>query len=199
MKTETLAFDTNVSGLRYQPHWLVPERADQLFEQLLAEVSWRQDTINLFGSAHNLPRLQAWYGDPGTRYSYSGLSMEPLSWLPGLAELRLELQNSLQLPFNSVLVNLYRNGRDSNGWHADNEPELGPHPAIASVSLGATRRFRLRKISDKRQTHAIDLAHGSLLVMESGVQEIWQHQLAKTARPVAERINLTFRNIIHRS
>ena len=183
--------------LWYQPCWLPVDEANQLYCCLLDQVHWQQGRIKLFGQEHLIPRLQAWYGDPCAQYSYSGLGLQPLPWLPQLLNLKERLTAASGTPLNSVLVNLYRDGRDSNGWHADNEVELGFEPVIASVSLGATRRFRLRNIKDKSKTLAFDLPHGSLFIMGAGIQQHWQHQLSKTARKVNPRINLTYRRIIH--
>ncbi len=188
--------DLDPGRLWYWPGWMASGQADDLYRQLLDEVSWQQDSIRLFGKFHKLPRLQAWYGDPGTSYQYSGLQLSSRPWIYPLQVLRNKLSSQLGYPFNSVLLNHYRNGQDSNGWHADNEPELGCSPVIASISLGAVRRFRLRSNCDRKRTLMLDLEHGSLLLMGAGVQENWQHQLAKTTRPVQGRINLTYRNII---
>ncbi|MCL6270913.1 alpha-ketoglutarate-dependent dioxygenase AlkB [Sansalvadorimonas sp. 2012CJ34-2] len=182
--------------LSYWPEWLAEHQANRLFDLLLDKVKWRQDVITIFGKTHSIPRLQAWFGDPGTQYQYSGMVLEPSPWPDILKPLRDRVSSEAGEPFNSVLVNLYRTGSDSNGWHADNEPELGKSPVIASLSLGAVRRFRLRNISDKTRTMTLDLPSGSLLVMGKGVQENWHHQLAKTSRDVGPRINLTFRRII---
>lgn len=181
--------------LYHWPEWLAPERADRLFRDLYDNIPWRQETVVLFGRRHAVPRLQAWCGDPGAGYSYSGLHLAPQPWLPALQAVRLALSRLLSVDFNGVLVNLYRNGRDSMGWHSDNEPELGCRPVIASVSLGARRRFRLRHIHDRQRTHALELEHGSLLVMGAGVQESWQHQLPRSAVVQEPRINMTFRYV----
>lgn len=184
----------------YEPAWLGPGPAAALFAALRASVAWRQDRIRLFGRSHELPRLQAWYGDRGTDYVYSGIAMEPLPWLAPLAELRERLAATLAQAederFNSVLCNLYRDGRDSNGWHSDDERVLGPEPVVASVSLGATRRFRMRPKGGQAEAITLDLPSGSLLVMGAGAQAHWQHTLAKTARDVGERINLTYRRVV---
>lgn len=180
-------------NLLYWPNWLPQDQASALFDSLHGQVNWQQDRIVIFGKEHPIPRLQCWYGNPDAAYSYSGLKLSPNPWLPELESVKNALEPLAKSSFNSVLVNLYRNGQDCNGWHADNEPELGPSPVIASVSLGATRRFRLRQINNKTQTLSLDLLQGSLLIMEAGIQENWQHQLAKTAKPVGARVNLTYR------
>jgi alkylated DNA repair dioxygenase AlkB len=173
--------------------------ADALLEELMTEAAWEQRSIRIFGQEMPQPRLTAWYGDPAAHYTYSGLTWEPLPWTPSLLALRQRIEAASETPFNSVLLNLYRNGRDSMGWHADDEPELGPAPIIASLSLGATRRFRLRPHLARFQTQPIpspfglDLPHGSLLLMRAPTQEHWQHALPKTTRLIGPRLNLTFR------
>lgn len=145
------------------------------------------------------PRLTSWCSDPGVQYTYSGLRMDPSEWHPGLSDLRRRVEDELGQSFNSVLINAYRDGRDSMGWHSDDEAELGPAPCIASVSLGATRRFLLREKAAKskpRKSTGIDLSHGDLLVMANDSQSRWQHSLARTRKPVGLRLNLTFREIL---
>ena len=133
-------------------------------------------------------------GDAQAHYQYSGLSLSPQPWLPTVKAIRRKIEKRCCHRFNSVLINLYRDGKDSNGWHSDNEPELGENPVIASLSLGATRRFRLRhKYRKALAPYSIDLPHGSLLLMAGTTQQYWQHCLSKTARQVGPRINLTFR------
>lgn len=167
-------------------------RADAAFRRLIDELPWTEHELEMFGRTVLEPRLSAWIGDEGTAYRYSGRLREPRPWTPALIELRALCESLADARFNSVLANLYRTGSDSMGWHADDEPELGPHPVIASLSLGATRRFRLRHRLT-RETVSIDLPAGSLLVMRGPCQEHWQHSLPKTAREVGPRINLTFR------
>jgi len=182
------------ADLRFDPAFLPPAEAAALLAQLIAEVAWEQRAIRIFGQQIPQPRLTAWYGDPAARYTYSGLTWEPLPWSPALQALRQRVEAATGTRFNSVLLNYYRDGRDSMGWHADDEPELGPAPAIASLSLGATRRFRLRPQGGS--THlplGLDLPSGSLLLMRGPTQQHWQHALPKTARPVGPRLNLTFR------
>jgi alkylated DNA repair dioxygenase AlkB len=152
----------------------------------------------MFGKEVPQPRLTAWYGDPAAQYTYSGLTWEPRPWTPTLLDLRRRLEAATDARFNSVLLNYYRDGRDSMGWHADNEPELGAAPAIASLSLGASRRFRLRPYRGglTHPSFSLDLPTGSLLLMRGPTQQHWQHELPKTARPVGPRLNLTFRWIV---
>lgn len=182
------------ADLRYDPDFLPPAEADVLLAQLTAEVAWEQRSIRLFGQQVPQPRLTAWYGDAAARYTYSNLTWEPRPWTAALQALRQQVEAATGTRFNSVLLNLYRTGQDSMGWHADDEPELGPAPVIASLSLGATRRFRLRpRAGLVHPPFSLDLPSGSLLLMRGATQQHWQHALPKTARPVGPRLNLTFR------
>lgn len=167
----------------------------ELFETLLRDARWRQDRIRLYGREHPVPRLSAWYGDAGAEYSYSGLQLTPLPWLAPLQALRRRLQAHLGRHFNSVLLNYYRDGRDSMGLHADDEPELGARPVIVSISLGAVRRLVFRHRGGTAPAFRLDLADGSLLVMGGQCQANWRHELPRTRRPVGGRINLTYRRV----
>lgn len=174
--------------------FLAPAEAAALLAELTAAVAWQQQPIRLFGREVMQPRLTAWYGDPAATYAYSGLRLEPLPWLPALQQLRTRVEAAAGARFNSVLLNLYRSGQDSMGYHADNEPELGPAPVIASLTLGATRTFRFRpRPGVPAQPLSLPLTAGSLLLMRGPTQHNWLHALPKTARPVGARINLTFR------
>ncbi|UOQ98163.1 alpha-ketoglutarate-dependent dioxygenase AlkB [Hymenobacter sp. 5317J-9] len=182
------------ADLLFDPDFLPTAEADALLARLTAEVAWEQRSIRLFGQEFPQPRLTAWYGDPEARYTYSGLAWEPRPWTPALLALRQRVAAACAAPFNSVLLNLYRDGRDSMGWHADDEPELGPAPVIASLSLGAPRRFRLRPRAGLAHAPlSLDLVNGSLLLMRGATQQNWQHTLPKTTRPLGPRLNLTFR------
>ena len=167
---------------------------DRLFQILHNEIPWQQHVITLFGQALAVPRLSAWYGDPGTVYCYSGLRLTPLPWTPPLLEIKDTVEDLASARFNSVLLNLYRDGQDSVGWHSDAEPELGRNPLIASVSLGAVRRFMFQH---KKQSIRIslELDSGSVLLMGGATQHVWRHCLPKTRQSVGPRINLTFRTI----
>ena len=151
----------------------------------------------MFGKWVDQPRLVAWYGDPGARYKYSGLIVEPQSWTNELLTLKAQVEAASECAFNSVLLNWYRDGRDSMGWHSDDERELGLHPTIASVSLGTERRFLLRRKDDHTCKHEFLLKNGSLIVMRGATQHFWQHQVPKSLRVSQGRINLTFRAIKH--
>ncbi len=184
------------ADLSLDRHFLDPDRADALFARLRGQIAWETHRIKLFGRAVDSPRLSCWIGDADASYVYSGTRFEPRPWPEPLSELRDDLSRITGEHFNSVLANLYRDGRDSMGWHSDDEPELGPQPIIASVSLGATRRLRFKSRQNATQSVALDLPNGSLLVMRGDTQRNYRHALPKTTKPVAERINLTFRRII---
>ena len=183
-------------GLEVEVHRGFLVDADEQFPALLEETPWARDAIVVFGEKRPIPRMEAWYGDPGRTYTYSERRLEPLPWTSRLAELRDRCATTVGEAFDSVLVNRYRNGDDAVGWHSDDEPELGNCPVIASLSLGATRRFRLRRRDGHHGPVALNLEHGDLLVMRGSTQALWQHCLARTSRPVGERVNLTFRRII---
>ncbi|MNM48449.1 Alpha-ketoglutarate-dependent dioxygenase AlkB [compost metagenome] len=181
------------ADIRHHPGWLQPAEADALLQTLQEDVPWEVHRIRMFGRWVDSPRLSCWVGDPQAHYRYSGADFVPQPWPLALLPVRERLQQACAAPFNSVLINRYRDGRDSMGWHSDDEPELGERPVIASLSLGATRRFLLRRRDDHALTTEFLLAHGDLLVMAGDTQRFYQHALPKTARPLDERINLTFR------
>lgn len=181
----------------YTSAFLLSPEADDLLAHLLVTVPWKQESIRLFGRDLTMPRLTAWYGDPQAVYTYSGLTNQPLPWLGPLARLRARLERATGARFNSALLNLYRDGNDAMGWHADNEPELGPKPTIASVSLGAKRIFEMRHRVDGGRVR-YSLEHGSLLVMSGDSQRAWMHRVAKSRAVVDPRINLTFREVARR-
>ncbi|MDO3387145.1 alpha-ketoglutarate-dependent dioxygenase AlkB [Gilvimarinus sp. SDUM040013] len=174
--------------------WIHRDEAANLFDSLRQSLDWEQTVLTMYGRQVAIPRLNAWYGDSGSSYSYSGAYFDPMPWTAELANLRERLQAYTDTGFNSVLANYYRDGRDGVGWHSDNETELGPEPTIASVSLGETRRFSLRH-SATGKTVLVDLAAGDLLVMSGKLQTRWQHQIAKSRKELGARINLTFRRV----
>ena len=178
------------------PNFFSAKEGNQLFSDLYSSVNWKQEIIQFFGKQMHIPRLTAWYGDEGKSYTYSGIEQHPEHWNPTLKLIKSKIEQIAQISFNSVLINLYRDGKDSVYWHSDDEPELGKNPIIASVSFGATRRFSLRHKHSKNHKIDIDLASGSFLLMQGETQHFWQHQIAKTAKEIQPRINLTFR-IIH--
>lgn len=173
-----------------------PEESHTYFEKIQSGTRWQEREIMMFGKRVMQPRLVAWQGDPGRSYRYSGVTWDPDPWGAAILEIRERLALLLGIRFNSVLLNLYRDGHDCMGWHRDNEPELGSEPVIASVSFGAVRRFRFRRVGDPRQKVELELGSGSLLVMSGRTQELWQHALPRMLRVTEPRINLTFRVIL---
>ena len=164
------------------------------FESIFQKTQWRQDEIKLFGKNIPIPRLQAWYGDPGATYQYSSITLTPTPWYKELTQIKKLAEKELNTSFNSALLNYYETGRQYSAWHADNEKSLGENPIIASISLGGDRMFHLRHRKTK-ETIKLNLSHQSLLIMQGSLQHHWIRQLAKTARPVEPRINITFRTI----
>ena len=167
--------------------------AARLFAALERETAWERHRVKLFGRSIAAPRLSAWHGEPDRIYRYSGTSHFPQPFTPLLQEIRARVEATSGQRFDSVLLNFYRDGQDAMGWHSDDEPELGPAPWIASLSLGSTRRFVLRARLDHAQRFELDLLDGSLLVMEPPLQAHWQHALPRTRRACGPRINLTWR------
>jgi alkylated DNA repair dioxygenase AlkB len=181
--------DGHLALLRQLP---LPLPNEEVFARLVGETPWREESVVVYGKRHLQPRLTAWYGDAS--YTYSGLRLEPLPWTELLLVIRGAVEAACGHRFNSVLLNRYRNGRDSMGMHSDDEPKLGLDPVIASLSYGATRTFILRHKRDKR-TIRLALDDGSLLLMSGQLQRHWLHGINKSSRPLGERINLTFRYI----
>jgi alkylated DNA repair dioxygenase AlkB len=181
------------ADVRLWSHAFGATEAGLLQSALREQIDWQQEEIVLFGRRHRVPRLVAWHGDPGTAYSYSGTAHEPSPWTPVLTAIRQRIEALTGHSFNSVLLNLYRNGSDGMGWHADDEPELGRNPVIASVSLGATRGFKLRHRRRRDPVTTLELTHGSLLLMAGNTQHAYVHAVPKTAVASGERINLTYR------
>lgn len=169
--------------------------SNPLFKTLLSSLHWQEEDIFIFGKWVKVPRLMCWYGEPDAYYEYSGVNHKPLPWTPELQSIREKVEQQSQCTFNSVLANLYRDGRDSMGCHADDEKELGINPTIASLSLGNERLFRLHHKKTK-QTFNINLQHGDLLVMGGTCQQHWLHSVPKTKAFKTPRINLTFRKIL---
>lgn len=170
---------------------------DRFMETLLREIAWRQEAIRLWDKQYLQPRLSAWYGDAGARYTYSGMTLEPIAWTATLLRIKEDIEAASGHRFNSVLCNLYRNEQDSVSWHSDNEAEFGDKPVIASLSLGETRVFKFRHRRRKEQKRlALELTDGSLLIMAGATQQCWQHAVEKERYPCGPRINLTFRHIV---
>lgn len=182
--------------LWFSPDWLPAAEADLLFARSLAEIPWETHRIRLFGREVDSPRLSCWMGDADAVYRYSGTRFVPYPWHPLLRQVKQRLEQEFSAAFNSVLANRYRSGRDAMGWHSDDEAELGATPVIASLSLGATRRFLLKHRRDPERKLELPLPHGSLLLMSGQTQRNYRHALPRTAKPVGERINLTFRQVL---
>lgn len=170
------------------------EESDFYFRVFLESIRWKQESMNMYGNKVYFPRLTAWYGDNDKPYTFSGLTLHTLGWTPELLAIKKKIEQKTNIIFNSVLLNLYRNGNDSISWHTDAEPELGKNPVIVSVNFGAARKFQLRHIYTKQKLE-IELSHGSVLIMQGELQHFWQHQVPKTKELKGERINLTFRVI----
>ena len=166
-----------------------------LLNYLLNELNWKSGEIKLFGKVYPIPRKQVYFSDNGLSYSYSGKELIIDAWDENVLNMKRRLQALLNVEFNACLSNLYRNGQDSNGWHSDNEKELGTNPIIASVSFGATRRFDLKHQSNKQKL-SFQLTSGSLLVMGGEMQHFWKHQIPKQKNINDPRVNLTFRQVL---
>ncbi len=179
----------------YYPNFIPADLAQSYFLNLLNETPWQQDNITVFNKTHPQPRLTALYGNNGKTYTYSNIVMHPHSFTPLLMHLKNEVETISKHLFTTVLLNLYRNEKDSNGWHSDNEKELGIDPTIASLSFGETRIFKI-KHKTKSEKIAIPLESGSLFLMKTGSQTHYKHQLPKSTTSKKSRINLTFRTIL---
>jgi alkylated DNA repair dioxygenase AlkB len=180
----------------YYPNFFSREEDYHYFSSLKRNIQWRSEAIKMFGKSVMQPRLTAWYGDAGKHYTYSGITMQPCQWTEELINIKEKIENFCEATFNSVLLNFYRTGNDSMGWHSDDERELGDNPVIASVSFGAPRLMKFKHKTLKNLKTGQLLAGGSLLLMQGCMQHFWYHAIPKTARCTGERINLTFRKII---
>ena len=188
-------FNNNNSEIYYYSTFFDKVQSNSFLDEFINEIEWRQNSIVLFGKKHFLPRLEAWYGDRGVNYTYSGIKHSSTVWAPSLMFIRNRVEKELNFKFNSVLMNYYRTGLDSNGWHSDDEKELGKNPVIASISFGSLRKFKLRHktmIGVKTKLD-LELEHGSLLIMSGETQHFWKHCMPKTKAMIKPRINLTFR------
>ena len=172
--------------------------ADIAMRRLLEEIEWRTERIVMFGREMDVPRLTAWHGDPDRTYTYSNIALTPMPWTPLLEELRGAVEQLAGSRFNSVLLNLYRNGSDGVAWHADDEIELGREPVIGSLSLGTSRRFEFRRRTDSAERFGTVLDAGDVVVMRGTSQQLWLHQVPKEPKVTEPRINLTFRQILGR-
>ncbi len=179
----------------YEGFFSAQESAD-LYTALTQNILWQQDQIKFYGKTIDLPRLTAWYGESDKHYSYSGIKMTPHPWTEELLFIKTRIEQAAAVSFSSVLLNFYRKGQDSMGWHCDDEKELGPNPVIGSVSFGETRSFQLRHLTRKDLPRVdINLPSGSFLLMRGTTQHCWEHRIPKTSREIKPRINLTFRII----
>lgn len=199
---EQLSFFDGAQGLKlpvdlmdYRPGFFNRNESADLMEALKQTINWQQETIQMYGKLLTTPRLTAWYGDNHKTYAFSGKKFDPHPWTPELLSIKQRVDEAVGIAFNSVLLNDYRNGNDSVAWHADDEPELGLNPTIASVSFGQVRRFDVRHKLDHKLKYSVELQNGSLLIMKGDLQHHWEHQVPKSTRALKERINLTFRVI----
>jgi len=179
----------------YYPNVFSKEESITYFKTILDQTPWQHDAITIFGKTYKQPRLTALYANNGKPYSYSNITMTPHIFSNDLLSIKHKIEAITQEHFTTCLLNLYRDGNDSNGWHSDNEKELGTHPIIASVSFGEARLFHLKHRIEKSLKHKLVLEPGSLLLMKGETQQYWLHQLPKTKRQIGPRINLTFRYI----
>ncbi|RDI58274.1 alpha-ketoglutarate-dependent dioxygenase AlkB family protein [Flavobacterium glaciei] len=193
--SEPLFLDLPDAEIIYYPQFFDKEQADIIFTELIKKIPWQHDEIRVYGKIHPQPRLTALFGNEGKPYSYSNITMQPHPWNLLLQKLKTKIEKVSDTIFTTVLLNQYRDGKDSNGWHADNEKELGTNPVIASLSFGAERTFQLKHNLNKDLKKSIVLEHGSLLLMKGSTQHFWKHQIPKTAKPIDPRVNLTFRVI----
>ncbi|WP_194850864.1 alpha-ketoglutarate-dependent dioxygenase AlkB family protein [Nonlabens antarcticus] len=184
------------ADVQYDGGFYAFAKAEQLFSTLQQEIPWRQNEITVFGKTYNEPRLTQLYGDDQMEYSYSGIAFKALEWSPAMKSIKEDVEKATGYRFNICLANFYRDGSDSNGWHADNEKELGRNPVIASISLGQERFFHLRHNKNKEWRYKFPLQNGSLLLMAGETQHTYKHQVAKTKHQIHPRINLTFRKVI---
>ena len=190
--------DLGDAAIRIWPAAFSEVEANTLFHNLRNGTDWRQETLWIAGQKRAVPRLQCWMGDASSLYGYSGMRLEPVPWSAEVSEIKSKVETLTGQTFNSVLLNLYRDGQDSVSWHADDEPELGLHPCIASISLGAERKFELKHKRNKNIPKSrIQLSHGSVLLMDKNLQQNWLHQIPKIKGLSEARINLTFRQIFH--
>ena len=187
--------DIEDSEIYYISNLFDQKQSQAYLNELLDNIEWKHESIKLFGKQILQPRLTAWYGDQGKVYTYSGLVNTPIPWTNPLLEIKDHIEKLYQVKFNSALLNLYRNGQDSMGWHADNEKELGSCPIISSVSFGASRLFKLKHKYKKNCRYTIQLDSGSCLLMMNKTQEFWLHQIPKQINCLEPRINITYRYI----
>lgn len=192
---EKLVMQLPNAELIYYPNFYKKEFADHYYESFKKNIEWLQDDITVFGKTYKQPRLTSLFGKNGKTYSYSSITMYPKPFTRELTKIEADIYKTCGQNFDTVLLNWYRDGNDSNGWHADNEKELGKNPMIASLSFGEERPFHFKHCTINSERHKLILEHGSLLVMKGEMQHHWLHQIAKTKKAIGGRINLTFRNL----
>jgi alkylated DNA repair dioxygenase AlkB len=181
--------------LEYTDQFLRGKEATELQENLMVSTPWKQNTQKMYDKTVLTPRLTAWYGDSSKMYHLGNNDFTVNEWSPELIALKEKIETYSEHKFNSVLLNLYRDGNDSVAWHRDKESELGKRPVIASISLGQVRNFDFRKVDNHQQKYSIALRNGSLLIMKGDLQLNWEHRIAKSSKLMKPRINLTFRFI----
>jgi alkylated DNA repair dioxygenase AlkB len=198
-KIKTLTADIHPdlpdAKIRYYQKFLSNQESNYYLDTFSSKIPWQQEEVKVFGKIYAQPRLTSLHSKTMTTYKYAGLTLQPQPMTTELLSLLERVESICNHEFNCVLLNLYRDGSDSNGWHADNEKELGFHPQIASISFGSNRFFHFKHRSIKSENYKIKLHHGSLLLMEGPMQEYWLHQIPKTKKLLSPRINLTFRKI----
>ena len=191
--SEPLKIKLPNAEIEYTPAFFNTEESRKLFEAIYHQTNWIEEDIRVYGKAYKQPRLTAFYANNNITYGYSNISMSPQPFSPVLKAIKIKIEKATGTTFSSCLLNLYRDGQDSNGWHADDEKELGKNPVIASVSLGTERLFHLKHKNIKTLKHKLTLQNGSLLLMKGETQHHWLHQIPKTKKLIDKRINLTFR------
>ncbi|MEO6497607.1 MAG: alpha-ketoglutarate-dependent dioxygenase AlkB [Mucilaginibacter sp.] len=182
--------------LDYRPGLFDQVQSDYLLNKFISEANWKQTTQKMYDKEVTTPRLTAWYGDLGTDYSGGANVSNPTPWTAELLMIKVKVEQLSGIIFNSVLLNYYRDGNDSVAWHSDRESVLGKNPTIASVSFGQVRSFDIRSKTDHTEKYSVRLEHGSFLLMKAGLQEHWEHRVAKSTKPMKPRVNLTFRVVI---
>ena len=197
LELTTTKFDLPNADIILFDEFFTKTESEKLYKNLIEKINWQQYTIKMFGKILNQPRLTAFYGEENKPYAYSGLKLTPNSWTEDLMFIKSRITKTAQINFSSVLLNYYRNGQDSMGWHSDDEKELGQNPVIGSISFGETRLFQLRHLTRKDLKKVdIKLTNGSFLLMKGPTQHYWEHQIPKTSKHLTPRINLTFRTIV---
>ncbi len=192
-----MKFDLPDSAIELHEYFFDAQESESIMQALISEIDWKQYQIKIFGKTLDQPRLTAYYGEDHPYYAYSNIKLQPIPFTPILLSIKNKIEALTLEKFNGVLLNYYRNGDDSMGWHADDEKELGTNPVIASLSFGASRNFQLQHSLDKSISKAtIVLNDASLLIMKGVTQHFWKHQIPKQKNK-GPRINLTFRKIIY--